>query len=76
MFNLPVGWFSTPDMIEGCEDGISWTLYTRDEGFWKIKRVAKNRSDWPDRSDQTIVWTDKNTNLLSVMCWTQACGAR
>jgi hypothetical protein len=75
-FNLPVGWFSTPDMVDGCDDGISWTLYTRDEGFWKIKRVAKNRSDWPDRSERTIVWTDKNTNLLSVMCWTQACGGR
>jgi hypothetical protein len=74
-FDLPVGWFSTPDMVEGCDDGISWTLYTRDEGFWKVKRVAKNRSDWPDHSDRTIVWTDKNTNLLSVMCWTQACGA-
>ena len=74
-FNLPVGWFSTPDMVDDCDDGISWTLYTRDEGFWKIKRVARNCSDWPDRSDRTIVWTDKNTNLLSVMCWTQTCGA-
>jgi hypothetical protein len=68
-FSLPVGWFDTPDMVEECEGGISWALYTRDEGFWKIKRVAKNRSDWADHSNRTIVWTDKNTNLLSVMDW-------
>jgi hypothetical protein len=70
-FDLPVGWFYTPVMVDDCGDGVSWTLYTRDEGFWKIKRVAKNRSDWPDHSARTIVWTDKNTNLLSVICWTQ-----
>jgi hypothetical protein len=68
-FNLPVGWFYTPVMVDDCADGISWALYTRDEGFWKIKRVAKNRADWGDHSERTIVWTDKNTNLLSVMCW-------
>jgi hypothetical protein len=72
-FNLPVGWFYTPVMVEDCADGVSWTLYTRDEGFWKIKRVAKNRSDWKDHSERTIVWTDKNTNLLSVICWTKTC---
>jgi hypothetical protein len=73
--DLQVGWFDTPDMVDGCDGGISWALYTRDQGFWKIKRVAKNRSDWPDHSTRTIVWTDKNTNLLSVICWTKACGA-
>ena len=72
-FNLPVGWFYTPVMVDDCADGISWTLYTRDGGFWKIKRVAKNRSDWKDHSERTIVWTDKNTNLLSVICWAQSC---
>jgi hypothetical protein len=71
LFNLPAGWFDSPDMIEDCEDGISWVLYTRDSDFWKIKRVAKNRSDWPDHSNRTIVWTDKNTNLVSVMRWTR-----
>jgi hypothetical protein len=62
-------------MVDDCDDGGSWALYTRDEGFWKIKRVAKNRSDWPDRSARTILWTDKNTNLLGVLCWSQPCAA-
>ncbi len=74
VFDIPVGWFDTPQMIDGCEDGVSWTLYTRDAGFWKIKRVAKNRSDWRDHSTHTILWTDKTSNLLSVMCWAR-CGA-
>ncbi len=70
-FNLPAAWFDTPDMVEGCDGGISWVLYTRDQDFWRVKRVAKNRSDWEDHSDKTIVWTDKNTNLLSVMVWSE-----
>ncbi|HXY58477.1 MAG TPA: hypothetical protein VEH76_07840 [Methylocystis sp.] len=68
-FNLPAGWFDSPSMLQECDFGISWVLYTRDEGFWKVKRVMKNRSDWPDHGENTILWTDKSTNLLSVLRW-------
>lgn len=39
-FNLPVGWFDSDEMVDDCDDGVSWALYTRDQAFWKIKRVA------------------------------------
>ncbi len=68
-FDLPAASFDSPSMLEECEFGISWVLYTRDDGFWKVKRVLKNRSDWPDHGENTLLWTDKSTNLLSVLRW-------
>jgi spermidine synthase len=65
--NLPAAWFDTLKMVSDCSDGVSWALYTRDEGFWKIKRVAKNRAPWPDHAEHSVLWTDKNSNLLRVL---------
>ena len=70
--NIAAGLFNTVNMVDDCDDSVDWVLYTRDEAFWKIKRVAKNRSDWSDHSDRKVVWTDKNTNLLSVITWKSA----
>jgi SAM-dependent methyltransferase len=66
-FNIPVAWFDTPNMVDDCVDGVSWAVYTRDEGFWNIKRVAKNRAPWPDRADTTVMWTDQYSNIFSVI---------
>ncbi len=65
--NMPAGWFNTLRMVSDCADGVSWAVYTRDEGFWKIKRVANNRSPWPDRAEHSVLWTDKSSNLLKVL---------
>jgi SAM-dependent methyltransferase len=66
-FNLPAAWFDTPSMVQECEGGVSWAIYTRDEGFWNVKRVAMNRSAWPDRGSHTVMWTDQYSNLFSVI---------
>ncbi len=66
-FNLPAAWFDTPSMLADCREGVSWAVYTRDEGFWKIKRVANNRAPWPDRADTKVLWTDQHSNLLALL---------
>ena len=66
-FNLPASWFDTLKMVRDCADGVSWAVYTRDEGFWQIKRVLRNRAPWPDRAETKVVWTDKSHNLFGLL---------
>lgn len=66
-FNLPVSWFDTPEMVDDCEDGVSWAVYTKDEGFWKIKRVAASRAPWPDGLQTKVLWTDQYSNLFGLL---------
>ena len=54
-------------MVPECVEGVSWAVYTRDEGFWKIKRVARNIAPWPDNAETTVLWTDQHSNLFSVL---------
>jgi hypothetical protein len=67
LMNVPAGWFNTLKMARDCADGVSWAVYTRDQGFWDIKRVARNRSPWPDGLDTKVVWTDRSSNLFRVL---------
>ena len=67
LMNVPAGWFNTLKMASDCSDGVSWAVYTRDQGFWNIKRVARNRSPWPDGLETKVVWTDKSSNLFRVL---------
>jgi hypothetical protein len=66
-FNLPAAWFDTPSMVEDCIGGVSWAIYTRDEGFWNVKRVAMSRAPWPDRGSRTVMWTDQYSNIFSLI---------
>ncbi len=65
--SLPVGWFDTPSMVDDCDDGVSWALYSRDADFWSAPEVKSSLAPWPDNSKRQIIWTDQRSNLFSVM---------
>lgn len=66
---LEVNWVETSADVEGCDDPISWALYTRDKGFWQVPEVKAALSPWRDRSDRTLLWTDRDSNLMSIIQW-------
>ncbi len=63
---LEVNWVETGSE-DGCEDPISWALYTRDKGFWQVPEVRAAISPWRDRSQSRLLWTDRNSNLMSIV---------
>ncbi|MGX1786218.1 spermidine synthase [Bosea sp. NPDC055332] len=66
---LEVNWVETSADVEGCDDPISWALYTRDKGFWQVPEVKAALSPWRDRSDSKLLWTDRDSNLMSIIKW-------
>jgi hypothetical protein len=67
-FGLDVRWFETPESEE-CEQPISWALYSRDKGFFEAPDVKRHISEWRDKGRAEIVWTDKSSNLMSILNW-------
>ncbi|MBN9435808.1 fused MFS/spermidine synthase [Bosea sp. (in: a-proteobacteria)] len=65
---LDVSWVETASE-NGCEDPISWALYTRDKGFWEVPEVKAAMSPWRDGSQSRLLWTDRNSNLMSIVPW-------
>lgn len=65
---LDVRWVETAG-DEECDDPISWALYTRDKPFWETPQVKAALSPWRDRSDSKLLWTDRNSNLMSIIPW-------
>jgi hypothetical protein len=65
---LDVNWVETASE-DGCEDPISWALYTRDKGFWEVPSVKSSISRWRDGSQSQLLWTDRNSNLMSIVPW-------
>lgn len=65
---LDVRWVETSSE-EGCDDPISWALYTRDKAFWDTPEVKASLSPWRDRSDSRLLWTDRSSNLISILPW-------
>jgi hypothetical protein len=66
--NLDVRWVETA--VEGdCDDPISWALYTRDKGFWEVPEIKASLSPWRDGSSAQLLWTDRNSNLMSILPW-------
>ena len=63
-----VHWFEPPH-AKGCEGSISWALYSRDKAFFNVPTVRRAISGWPDGSTAEIVWTDKDSNLVSIINW-------
>lgn len=66
LFGLGVRWFETPKGAD-CEAPISWALYTRDATFFDLPDVARAASPWRDRGRSEIVWTDRSSNLMSIL---------
>lgn len=66
---LEVNWVETVADAEGCDDPISWALYTRDKGFWQVPEVKAALSPWRDRSESKLLWTDRDSNLMSIIKW-------
>lgn len=67
-FGLDVRWFETTE-TEDCQQPISWALYTRDKGFFAVPEVAEDISEWRDDGRSELVWTDKDSNLMSILNW-------
>jgi hypothetical protein len=67
-FRLGLGWFETQTSQE-CEQPISWALYTRDKSFFEAPQVKHAISQWRDKSRAELVWTDKSSNLMSILNW-------
>jgi hypothetical protein len=65
---LQVHWFESAEGTD-CEDPVSWALYSRDDGLWTVPEVKAAISPWRDQSDSRLLWTDANSNLLSVINW-------
>lgn len=65
---LDVNWVETVSE-DGCEDPISWALYTRDKDFWREPEVKAAISPWRDGSQSRLLWTDRNSNLMSIVPW-------
>ena len=72
LFGLDVRWIETQsDDKDGCEEPISWALYTKDKGLFEVESVKKAISPWRDKDTASgIVWTDASSNLMSILNWT------
>ena len=68
-FGMDVRWFD-PKGGDGCEGAISWALYTRDKAFFEAPPVKAAASRWRDRGSRPdLVWTDSDSNLMSIINW-------
>lgn len=65
-FGLNARWFETPKGPD-CEAPISWALYTRDPAFFNVPELARAASPWRDGGKTEIVWTDRSSNLMSIL---------
>jgi hypothetical protein len=65
-FNLETRWFETPTGPD-CQSPISWALYTRDASFFAIPEVEQAISRWRDDGRSEMVWTDRSSNLMSIL---------
>ncbi len=67
-FGFDVRWFETPE-TDDCQQPISWALYSRDKAFFATPDVAEEISEWRDKDGSELVWTDKSSNLMSILNW-------
>lgn len=65
-FGLEARWFETRKGVD-CPAPISWALYTRDKEFFMIPDVAQAISPWRGDGRSEVVWTDKSSNLMSIL---------
>lgn len=67
-FKLELGWFETKTS-DHCAQPISWALYSRDKIFFEAPQVKSAISQWRDGGVSQLVWTDKSSNLMSILNW-------
>lgn len=67
---LEVRWLETRAR-PGCDNPVSWALYTKDRALFDVPQLRAALSPWRDNSTRDIVWTDKNSNLMSILNWRQ-----
>jgi hypothetical protein len=48
---------------------VSWALYTRDKSFFDLRPVRQMVSLWRDKGKSELVWTDQDSNLMSIINW-------
>jgi hypothetical protein len=70
-FGIDVGWFETRPDEDYCPSPISWAIYARDKGFLGARMVRKAISPWRDNGKSELVWTDQDSNLMSILNWNQ-----
>jgi hypothetical protein len=68
-FDTNVGWFETRMDEDACQAPISWAVYTRDPEFFNAPIVRKAVSPWRDNGKSVLVWTDQDSNLMSIINW-------
>lgn len=70
-FGLEVRWIETQALDkDGCDEPISWALYTKDKALFEVERVRNAISEWRDKDAASgIVWTDRSSNLMSILNW-------
>jgi hypothetical protein len=68
-FGMNVAWFETRQDDEACQAPISWAVYTRDPDFFGAPIVRKAVSPWRDKGKSELVWTDQDSNLMSIVNW-------
>jgi len=69
LFGLTVRWLETPAETDDCRYAISWALYSRDKAFFETREVRRSISRWRDRGKSELVWTDEDSNLMSIINW-------
>jgi hypothetical protein len=69
LFGLDVGWFETQQREDDCDDPISWALYSHDKDFFAAPPVKAALSPWRDNGTSQLVWTDRSSNLMSIINW-------
>ena len=70
-FGTNVRWFETKEDGEYCQAPISWAIYTQDQTFFEAPIVRRAVSPWRDDGKSELVWTDKDSNLMSIVNWTR-----
>jgi hypothetical protein len=68
-FGIDVGWFETRQDDHACQGPISWAVYTRDPEFLGAPIVRKAVSPWRDMAKSELIWTDQDSNLMSIVNW-------
>jgi hypothetical protein len=66
-----VRWFETKEDGEYCQAPISWAVYTQDQTFFEAPIVRRAVSSWRDDGKSELVWTDKDSNLMSIVNWSR-----
>lgn len=71
LFGMEVGWVETkPRRDLDCTEPVSWALYSKDTALFEAPALKASLSPWRDRDTTSgLVWTDRSSNLMSILNW-------